>query len=528
LRHEPAPQAQSRFAQFLNDQPGRAVFLFALLHILGLSFAILISQPIPGLDVMEQIAWARDPSWAYPKHPPLPSWIMAAALWADGHQAWIAQVMGFATSGSALLIVWALAIRVVDRRLALAAVLILEGVVFFNFAAVDYNHNVILLPLWAFVAYAAHRAFIEGKAADWALFGVAAGLGMLGKYATLFILAAVLGAFLADREGRAKLLGKGPWIALLCGSAIFIPHLLALYNVDFAPFTYANGRLKHAESFFDRVLFPLGWSGAQLLNAAPALCLTGYILAGTKEARAKLIQPLEITQPDLRRNFQFFGILFALPLLTGIVIQAVAGIRFHDMWGFPMFVLLGILVALYLAARPLARDPLPAFGVGALALLGIAMFAVVVTSIGSPYVMNKGSRFQFPARELAAQTGARWAALYPSTPLRYAVSDVWLGGMLTAYHPDRPSVIIAGSFTFSPWATPVRVKEAGAVIIWRNDREGASFLQTFPGAIQQPALELRYVTNANVPPARLGWAILPPAAAANGAAADGNAVGQAR
>ena len=61
----------------------------------------------------------------------------------------------------------------------------------------------------------------------------------------------------------------------------------------------------------------------------------------------------------LRRNLQFFGILFAAPLLTGLVIQTLGGVRFHDMWGFPMFVLLGIVVALIIAARPGSRTLRP-------------------------------------------------------------------------------------------------------------------------------------------------------------------------
>ncbi len=510
MRYELRTAAETRFGQFLATRPGTAVLLFALLHFLGLALVILLTQPTPGQDVIEQIAWARDPQWAYAKHPPLPAWIMAAALWASGHQAWIAETLGAATSAASLLVVWLLARRVVDARYALIAVFVLEGVIYFNFAATDFNHNVILLPLWAFIAYAAHRVFIAGTAADWALLGAASALGMLGKYATAFLLLAVLFAFLADREARAKLWGKGPLIAVLCGSAILVPHLLALYKVDFGPFTYASARLKTSTSIFDHVLFPLGWLGAQILNAAPALGLAGFVLLGTKSARARLL-PLEIADAGLRRNLQFFSILFAAPFVTGVVIQALGGVRFHDMWGFPMFVLLGIVLALLLAARPLERDPLPVFAVGGLAFLGVAMTAVAVVSVGSPYAMHTGPRHEFPAREMAKQMGSRWTSLYPSAPLRYVISDVWLGGMLTAYHPDRPSVLIAGNFTYSPWVTPEHLQEAGAVIIWHREPDGDRLMKQFPGAIQQPALELPFLTGAAVAPARVNWAILPPA-----------------
>ena len=381
MRYEPRLAAETRFGHLLATRPAAVVFSFALLHFLGLAFVILLTQPTLGLDVFEQVAWARDPQWAYAKHPPLPAWIMAAAIWAAGNKPWIAAILGAATSAAALPIVWVLARRVVGTSQALIAVFLLEGVIYFNFASVDFNHNVILLPLWAFIAYAAHRAFIEGKIIDWALLGIAAALGMLGKYATALLLIAVLAAFLADREARAKLWGKGPLIAILCGTVLLAPHLLALYRIDFAPFTYAGERLKNATSIFDYLLFPAGWLGAQLLNAGPALCLAAFLLLGAKSPKLSLL-PLETADAGLKRNLQFFGILFAVPLLACVAAQGLAGVRFHDMWGFPMFVLLGIVVALLIAARPQGHDLTPKFAAGGLAFLGLAMTAVAAAELG--------------------------------------------------------------------------------------------------------------------------------------------------
>ncbi len=494
-------------AVFSPRGPTLLYYYLPLLHFLGLSAVILLTQPTLGLDVFEQVAWARDPQWAYAKHPPLPAWIMAAAIWLAGNKPWIAAVLGAATSAAALLVVWALARRLVSASLALIAVFLLEGVIYFNVAAADFNHNVILLPLWAFVAYAAHRAFVEGKAMDWTLLGIAAGLGMLGKYATAFLLLAVLAAFLADRQGRAKLWSKGPWIAGVCGTAILAPHIWALYRIDFAPFYYAEERLKSATSIFDHLLFPLGWLGAQLLNSSLALCLAGIVLFS---ARSKLLR-LENADDGIRRNLQFFGILFAAPLLTGLAIQAVGGVRFHDMWGFPMFVLLGIVVALLIAASPLqGRELAPKFAAGGMAFLGLTAIALFAMNLASPYAMHKGARHQFPAQELAKQLGSRWEAQFPSTPVRYVASDVWLGGMLTAYHPNRPSVLISGNFANSPWIAPERIQRNGAIVIWQGDYDGERLMKQFPDAILQSPLELAYQTGAKVPAARVNWAILPP------------------
>ncbi len=512
MRYEPRLAAETRFGYLLATRPAAVVFSLALLHFLGLAFVILLTQPTLGLDVFEQVAWARDPQWAYAKHPPLPAWIMAAAIWAAGNKPWIAAILGAATSAAALPIVWVLARRVAGTSQALIAVFLLEGVVYFNFASVDFNHNVILLPLWAFIAYAAHRAFVEGKLIDWALLGIAAALGMLGKYATALLLIAVLAAFLADRQARAKLWGTGPLIAILCGTVLLAPHLLALYRIDFAPLTYAGERLKNATSIFDYLLFPAGWLGAQLLNAGPALCLAAFLLLGGKSPKLNLL-PLDTADASLKRNRQFFGILFAVPLLVCVAAQGLAGVRFHDMWGFPMFVLLGILVALLIAARPQGHDLTPKFAAGSLAFLGLAMTGVAAASWGSAYALHQGARTEFPAQELARRIGSAWAAQFPSAPVRYVAADVWLGGMLTAYDPNRPSVLISGNFKQSPWITRERFKEAGAVLVWHRDPDGQQLMRQFPDAILQHPLELPYQTGAKVPAARVNWAILPPARA---------------
>ena len=141
------------------------------------------------------------------------------------------------------------------------------------------------------------------------------------------------------------------------------------------------------------------------------------------------------------------------------------------------------------------------------------MTVVAGVSVGSSYAMHQGSRTEFPAQELAKQIGARWAAQFPSAPVRYVAADVWLGGMLTAYHPNRPSVLISGNFKHSPWVTRELIHDAGAVLVWHRDPDGERLMREFPDAIPQSPLELPFQTGAKVPAARINWAILPPARA---------------
>ena len=128
------------------------------------------------------------------------------------------------------------------RQRALLAVLAQEGVVYFTIFTPEFNHNVVLLPLWAWLGLAGVSRLLRRGAARgigrWAWFGVLAALGMLGKYTTaLFLLPAVAarGAASRIRRGWAS---PGPWLALAVGALVLLPHLLGLWRIDFAPLLF--------------------------------------------------------------------------------------------------------------------------------------------------------------------------------------------------------------------------------------------------------------------------------------------------
>src|ERR1700728_267577 len=49
----------------------------------------------------------------------------------------------------------------------LAALLIIDGMHYFNLSAVKFNHNVIEMPLWALAGFAFHAALRAGKLRHW-------------------------------------------------------------------------------------------------------------------------------------------------------------------------------------------------------------------------------------------------------------------------------------------------------------------------------------------------------------------------
>ena len=64
---------------------------------------------------------------------------------------------------------------------ALVAILIVDGLHYFQYTAVKFNHDVIQLPLWALAGYSFHAALKRGHIGYWLLLGIA----FVWIYATL-------------------------------------------------------------------------------------------------------------------------------------------------------------------------------------------------------------------------------------------------------------------------------------------------------------------------------------------------------
>ena len=65
---------------------------------------------------------------------------------------------------------------------ALVAVLIVDGLHYSPFTAAKFNHDVVQLPFWAFAGYAYHAGLKRGRMLDWLLLGVALGKAIWSKY----------------------------------------------------------------------------------------------------------------------------------------------------------------------------------------------------------------------------------------------------------------------------------------------------------------------------------------------------------
>src|SRR6185312_17266443 len=99
-------------------------------------------------DMTELIAWSRDPALGYFKHPPLAAWLVGAWFTAFPVSEPAYYLLAMLMPVLALWIAWRLMDDYLDADKRVFGLALLTLVPFFNFHALKYNVNTVLLPLW--------------------------------------------------------------------------------------------------------------------------------------------------------------------------------------------------------------------------------------------------------------------------------------------------------------------------------------------------------------------------------------------
>src|SRR5262249_44708393 len=125
-------------------------------------------------DMVELIAWSRDLDFGYLKHPPLGAWIVAAWFAVFPVAEWSYYLLAMMVASAALWIAWRLSADYLPIEKRIAGLALLTLVPFFNFHALKFNVNTVLLPAWAATALFFLRSYVTRSALYAALAGVAA------------------------------------------------------------------------------------------------------------------------------------------------------------------------------------------------------------------------------------------------------------------------------------------------------------------------------------------------------------------
>jgi len=191
------------------------------------------------LDVAEAAAFGPDFQLTYAKHPPLSFWLTALAAKLGPFRYVAVHALGAVFSTFAQYYVARFCQRTMSDKAATVAILLGITSPFATYLAIQFNHNIALMPFWAMTIGFALKAYETNEAKYWALLGLVVGLALWAKYAIGLLCLPLLCAFLIVPEWRQSLKTIKPYIAIIVFLLIVMPHLTAVYQQNGRTIQYA-------------------------------------------------------------------------------------------------------------------------------------------------------------------------------------------------------------------------------------------------------------------------------------------------
>jgi len=379
-------------------------------------------------DMVELVAWSRDLALGYFKHPPLAAWVTAAWFAVFPVTAFSYYLLAMLMPVAALWIVWRLSADYLEVDKRVFGLALMTFVPFFNFHALKYNVNTVLLPLWAITTLWFLRSYRLRSPGYAALAGLGAAACMYGKYWSVFLVAGLALAALVDRRRAAYFRSPAPWMTCAVGALALAPHVVWLVQNQYAPFTYAH-EAHQAAPLGKVALSALGYLAGSIAYVAVPLVVTAIAARPSVRTLQDIVWPRE----DDRR---LAAAAFWAPLLLPMLGAFAGRTEITSLWSMTAWSLLPVLLLssprVTIATADVER---------ALACALVFPFVMVAVSPAIPYFTAHAAK---PAQSqqalLARQVEHEWRTLTPK-PLRFVGGDGDLSYGVITYATDRPHAL---------------------------------------------------------------------------------------
>lgn len=540
-----APAAWTASLSASPSEPTRAERATAVAIVVALAlgwFAATAASHRSGpWDNIEQLVWAQAVQWGYYKHPPLPTWLLAAATLPFGPRVEVTWALGTACVAIGLWLTWRLGCELMGARRATVGLLLSSTVAHYSVRALYYNHNLAMLPFVAAAALLLHRALRDGRPRQWIGFGLAAGLGALCKY-QIVVFAACWGAavLVARRDGTPAGttvtgggIGRGAGLALaaLAGLLVVAPHLVWLVEHDFLPFRYADRQLERldgARAWLGNLAL---FASAQLGRCAPvalavALCAWRLRRRSRPEAEEPVVGAgapqagaahaafgpgaCEADAPPSRADWRFLLLVglgpFALTWVLGV-----AKVRLEGHWSAPELLALGLVIV----ARWPAAGTRRALTTATVVVAALQLVMAVGFAFGRgvlPHLTGRLARSVYPVQEVADAVAAQWR-MRTDAPLALIAGETWEAGMVALNVSPRARVVIDATLDKAPGVDAGMLARCGAMVVWDTTREAelpAAVIRLREAGIERGTVAVAWSDASRARPIVLGWSMLAP------------------
>jgi len=426
-----AGNAMARLAKALRDgaRRDRAMLLLLVSYALLWTLYGCIAKSSQDLhpDMAEMISWSRAVGLGYPKHPPLGAWLVRLWFSVFPLEDWSFYLLAMLMPALALWIFWRLSADYLDVEKRIFGVVLLMVIPFYNFHALKYNANTLLIPAWAATTLVFLRSYRGCSVSYGALAGICAAVSMLAKYWSVFLLAGLIMAALIDPRRRIYFRSAAPWVTVAVGLAVLAPHLIWIYQHDFMSVQYAMAR-HSAQSVASGIGQFSSYFVDLIAYAAAPVVLVLVLIRPSRAAIVEMIRP-----PD--REVRLVAVAFWGPLLLPVVAMLASGTAPTALWSMPAWTLLPVLMLSPPAVKVEAGKVQVALAAVAaellIMLIAAPAIALAIHRIGVEPAAAHG-------RLLAADTEQAWRNV-TSQPLRSVGCD--MADEVVTYAKDRPRAL---------------------------------------------------------------------------------------
>ena len=372
------------------------------------------------LDTIEALAWGSNLDWGFNKHPPLSAFAVEVFYQIFGSQDWAYYFLSQISVVTSFFVVWKFSEYFFQNKIySLIAVLLLEGIYFYNYTTPEFNVYVCELPFWALTVYYCWKGFEKNDYASWLLFGFFSGLGVLSHYLFIYLLCA-MDVFFIYLIINKKINFKC-FISYVPFLLVLLPHLIWLTGNNYITITYALHRTGLSEpNFLDHFIHPLIFLGKQIGILVPFFLMVLLLVS------------------KLKTNFNFKDkkLLFLLtiniiPIILMFLTSMLMGVKVRTMWMTPFYLFFGVLL-IYIFQSQINLNKLKYFVSLFLILFIFSPFAYAYISI-----TQTDKRTDYPGKEHAIEVQKRWDKKFESK-INVVLGNEWLAGNLSYHLKSRP------------------------------------------------------------------------------------------
>lgn len=454
--------------------PITTLFLFIGMNAVIWALLPTLLHRGPPMDMTEGYAISKEWVLGTHKHPALPYWLLEASRWLTGAVGWPAYILSTLFVAATYAIVFQLGRDMMGPQRALWGTLLLIGVIYFSWVIPEFNHNVAQMPVWVGLIWALWRARENGRAGWWIAVGVLGAMGLYIKLTMGILLLTAAGYILVDQKCRRQIATVGPWLGLAAFLALTAPLVLWLLKTNFQMVEYAQVRI-HSSRTGSIALF--------LLKHFAATIGFWILLLAVLSKRPLASQSPEGSSDAVRPDVTVFLAVFLLtPVLISVSAAAFAGSGLKASWSAPMHSLMGLLVVALLSEKMSLQALIPRLTAGAMALTMIIPAAYAGAVLYTNRFSSPPPRTNWPQNKIASDLNTIWRTK-TGKPLQIVIGDTWVGGMVSALAPDRPSLLVDGQLALSPWVDPAMLAKEGALVVWWSSKSptAASILEFTAG-----------------------------------------------